>query len=931
MSQPPPFVSTSSQSAQQPMQGVNGQDAISSPQQQQQQQQHYYQQQQLRQYQQQQMNPIHTGMPIQMQMGQQGGIPSNIQIHPGYPSPQVQQQQMQHPYQAQNGYQQPMTPLQQQHYHQQQTPQTPQTPQSQQSQPSIASEWEQIRNERQKLALLQEKLSVDQELLKQEKKQRRRQQHLATQELYAEWQREITLVQQRTQQTKDDYEAKLTAQKQEYETKITEAKNGALEKLNEEHQEALKALETKLEEAEKKFQEEDGIGKHRWQEEQQETVQKQMEAQESKQQEDFQARQQMWLDKLHQQEKKQQERIDELKSSMQKDYAVKTVRLQEEWEEKSMAEQKSVASDYQQKLAQQLKERQVAHNQELADLHKELRERDDAIHALKKSKTSDHDAALKTQLEENEALIEKMKKELVELKTQQEPPLALSTIPVDQERKIAELQQALDEQQQQSTIVQPLQEQLTEKSEALMRLEGQLLDMERERDDLQNSQHQPRGTPSATLEATLMERDETIQQLQSELSALKDDNDANIAEKTKDAASVNRELIAKDELIERLKDQIRDLENERDNRQIEDDNEELSVLRQRAKEKDQLVHRLQEHQLEAEKAQEQLLRSKVADFEEEMKKKETIIQTLQVELELQQQTSGVSSHDSEALLQLQDNLASKDLTIKQLENQISDLKEDRDQHLLVDMDVTIMKDHLAEKEEAAVRLEAQLLEMEQELDNRKNQSCITCSDLKVQFEDIQAKYEGLQQQQKQTEEKRESSKAGEFLKARKEMAQLLRKEEQLQSKIDTQQKEIEELKKASADGQSDVLADTSSSPAQHRSATLQKLHSQQRIKQVLEVKWKGSSTVDAGIYTGFLNDVGNPEGTGTLKFEDGSVYDGGFKDGNLHGEGVFAWVDGDLYNGEWREGRQDGYGVFVWGDGRLYQGHYKVGQRHGDG
>ena len=410
---------------------------------------------------------------------------------------------------------------------------------------------------------------------------------------------------------------------------------------------------------------------------------------------------------------------------------------------------------------------------------------------------------------------------------------------------------------------------------------------------------------SSSLEATtLMERDQTIQQLQSELSAMKGVSHTKNTAEAEENSVILQKLVGKDEHIDQLTKQVAALETEHDNRQSEENNE-LSLLREKLTEQEELARRLQDQLLHAEKAQEEVLQDKISNLEEEMQKKGMTIQTLQAELQIQQQKlEETASHQSE-LNQLKEHLAHKESAIQQLESQVADLKEERDQHLLEDMDATILKDRLAQKEEAVDRLEAQLLDVERELDDRKKQSCEACSDLGVQLEGIRSKYEELQQQHRQAEEKRESTKAGEFLKTRKEMAQLLRKEEQYQSKIEAQQTEIENLKAANAKGTSDHLG-SSSTHSQRRRSSMQRLQSQDNCKQVLEMNWKGSSTVDAGIYTGFLNDVGNPEGTGTLKFEDGSVYDGGWKDGNLHGEGVFAWVDGDLYHGEWLEGRQHG-------------------------
>ena len=101
-------------------------------------------------------------------------------------------------------------------------------------------------------------------------------------------------------------------------------------------------------------------------------------------------------------------------------------------------------------------------------------------------------------------------------------------------------------------------------------------------------------------------------------------------------------------------------------------------------------------------------------------------------------------------------------------------------------------------------------------------------------------------------------------------------------------------------------------------------------KMVMEFEWQGSEQL-FGVYTGSLNENDNPHGSGTLRADDGAVYDGEWKDGKRHGQGVYATVDGDLYRGAWKDDQHHGKGTFVWGDGRVYRGDYVHGERHGQG
>ena len=48
--------------------------------------------------------------------------------------------------------------------------------------------------------------------------------------------------------------------------------------------------------------------------------------------------------------------------------------------------------------------------------------------------------------------------------------------------------------------------------------------------------------------------------------------------------------------------------------------------------------------------------------------------------------------------------------------------------------------------------------------------------------------------------------------------------------------------------------------------------------------------------------------TGTMIYEDGSVYDGEWLNDLRHGPGRCTWPNGIVYNGEWKNDKQDGKG-----------------------
>ena len=108
------------------------------------------------------------------------------------------------------------------------------------------------------------------------------------------------------------------------------------------------------------------------------------------------------MDKLHAQEQKQQERLEELRASLKKDYEVKCNQLQDELEEKSVAAQSTAETDFQQKLISQLSERQAEHEKQLAKLQKELKDKEDAIKELEEKDQTRQDSSRELELLKSE-------------------------------------------------------------------------------------------------------------------------------------------------------------------------------------------------------------------------------------------------------------------------------------------------------------------------------------------------------------------------------------------------------------------------------------------------------------------------------------------------------------------------------------------------
>ncbi len=94
-------------------------------------------------------------------------------------------------------------------------------------------------------------------------------------------------------------------------------------------------------------------------------------------------------------------------------------------------------------------------------------------------------------------------------------------------------------------------------------------------------------------------------------------------------------------------------------------------------------------------------------------------------------------------------------------------------------------------------------------------------------------------------------------------------------------------------------------------------------------------------------------GKGTLVFDTGHKYTGGFKDGVRQGDGIllmpggrkivgiwedneiksgtYTEPDGTVYEGQWMFRERNGPGTLIFPDGRKYIGEFKSDKRHGQG
>lgn len=84
-------------------------------------------------------------------------------------------------------------------------------------------------------------------------------------------------------------------------------------------------------------------------------------------------------------------------------------------------------------------------------------------------------------------------------------------------------------------------------------------------------------------------------------------------------------------------------------------------------------------------------------------------------------------------------------------------------------------------------------------------------------------------------------------------------------------------------------------------------------------------------YVGEKNEQGQYHGRGTLINEDGSIYDGEWRNGLQEGQGIFKYVDGGVYVGQWVADFACGYGEMDFAEGATYKGEWKEDARDGHG
>ena len=85
------------------------------------------------------------------------------------------------------------------------------------------------------------------------------------------------------------------------------------------------------------------------------------------------------------------------------------------------------------------------------------------------------------------------------------------------------------------------------------------------------------------------------------------------------------------------------------------------------------------------------------------------------------------------------------------------------------------------------------------------------------------------------------------------------------------------------------------------------------------------------VYRGEWNFLNKREGRGIQIWQDGSKYEGYWKDDMANGYGRMIHSDGDVYEGEWMNDLHNGYGIYYNADGSSFKGYWRNDKQHGKG
>ena len=99
------------------------------------------------------------------------------------------------------------------------------------------------------------------------------------------------------------------------------------------------------------------------------------------------------------------------------------------------------------------------------------------------------------------------------------------------------------------------------------------------------------------------------------------------------------------------------------------------------------------------------------------------------------------------------------------------------------------------------------------------------------------------------------------------------------------------------------------------------------------VRWIGISRISV-VVTGLALGLGmaaQAQQVVTKQYDDGSVYEGTFKNGRQDGTGTYTLPNGYIYTGAWVDGQIKGQGTARYPNGSVYEGSFEKGKPVGTG
>jgi len=89
---------------------------------------------------------------------------------------------------------------------------------------------------------------------------------------------------------------------------------------------------------------------------------------------------------------------------------------------------------------------------------------------------------------------------------------------------------------------------------------------------------------------------------------------------------------------------------------------------------------------------------------------------------------------------------------------------------------------------------------------------------------------------------------------------------------------------------------------------------------------------EPGRFTGWIEEGDYiPDGSGEMKYQNGGLYKGSWRDGHWHGFGHLKNLNGDTYEGDFVYDARHGQGIYNYENGDLYEGDFSSDKRHGKG